>query len=159
MCIRDSTSVVGGGQQTVTFTCAGFAQDIHIAGLPTLHLDVSASMDGGQIFAELQDAETGLRLGHATMDIRYHAGGYDPQTVFPGQNLVMLMEFQALDVILPAGHGIKLVLTETGEDYLAPACGNSCPVSVMGGEFSFPHIERNGENVFVTPQGSEAANN
>ena len=47
------------------------------------------------------------------MDIRYHAGGYEPQTVFPGQNLVMLMEFQGMDVILPAGHGIKLVLTET----------------------------------------------
>jgi len=153
------TSVVGGGQQTVTFTCEGFTQDMHIAGLPTLHLDVSASMDGGQIFAELQDAETGLRLGHATMDIRYHAGGYDPQTVFPGQNLVMLMEFQGIDAMLPAGHGIKLVLTETGEDYLAPACGNTCPVTVNGGTFSFPEISRDGSNVFVTPQNSEAANN
>ena len=93
------------------------------------------------------------------MDIRYHAGGYDPQTVFPGQNLVMLMEFQGMDVILPAGHGIKLVLTETGEDYLAPACGNSCPVSVNGGTFSFPQIERDGSTVFVTPQSEEAANN
>ena len=153
------TSVVGGGQQTVTFTCEGFTQDMHIAGLPTLHLDVSASMDGGQIFAELQDAETGLRLGHATMDIRYHAGGYEPQTVFPGQSLVMLMEFQGIDAILPAGHGIKLVLTETGEDYLAPACGNTCPVNVNGGTFSIPQISRDGTNVFVTPQNSEAANN
>ena len=113
----------------------------------------------GQIFAELQDAETGLRLGRATMDIRYYAGGYDPQTVFPGQDLVMLMEFQALDVILPAGHGIKLVLTETGEDYLAPACGNSCPVTVNGGNFSFPQITRDGSTVFVTPQSEDAANN
>ena len=153
------TSVIGGGLQTVVFTCDGFSEDMHIAGLPTLHLDVSASMDGGQIFAELQDAETGLRLGHATMDIRYHAGGYDSQTVFPGQNLVMLMEFQGIDVILPAGHGIKLVLTETGEDYLAPACGNTCPVSVNGGTFSFPHIDRDGSNILVTPQSSEAANN
>ena len=116
-------------------------------------------MDGGQIFAELQDAETGLRIGHATMDIRYHTGGYDPQTVFPGQSLVMLMEFQGIDAILPAGHGIKLVLTETGEDYLAPACGNSCPVTVAGGTFSFPQIDRDGDTVFITPQSSEAANN
>ena len=153
------TSVIGGGQQTVTFTCEGFTQDMLIAGLPTLHLDVSASMDGGQIFAELQDSETGLRLGHATMDIRYHAGGYDPQTVFPGQSLVMLMEFQGIDAILPADHGITIVLTETGEDYLAPACGNSCPVTVDGGTFSFPHIDRNGDNSLVTPQNFEAANN
>jgi hypothetical protein len=116
-------------------------------------------MDGGQIFAELQDSETGLRLGHATMDIRYHAGGYDPQTVFPGQSLVMLMEFQGIDAILPAGHGMTIILTETGEDYLAPACGNTCPVTVDGGTFSFPHIVRNGDNILVTPQNSEAANN
>ena len=91
--------------------------------MPTLHLDVTAAFDGGQVFAELQDAETGLRLGHATMDIRYHAGGYEPQTVFPGQTLVMLMEFQGLDVVLPAGHGLKIVLTETGEDYLLQLVG------------------------------------
>jgi len=153
------TSVIGGGQQTVTFTCEGFTKDMLIAGLPTLHLDVSASMDGGQIFAELQDSETGLRLGHATMDIRYHSGGYDPQTVVPGQSLVMLMEFQGIDAILPADHGITIILTETGEDYLAPACGNSCPVTVDGGTFSFPHLVRNGDNILVTPQNSEAANN
>jgi predicted acyl esterase len=143
-------SVIGGGVSSVTITCDGFAEDVHIAGLPTLHLDVTAAFNGGQIFAELQDATTGLRLGHATMDIRYHAGGYDPQTVFPGQSLVMYMEFQGLDVLLPAGHGIKLVLTETGEDYLAPACGISCPVTVEGGTFSFPSIQRDDSTVLIT---------
>ncbi len=152
-------SVIGGGIQSVTITCPGFSDNIHIAGLPTLHLEVTASMDGGQIFAEMQDAVTGLRLGHATMDIRYYAGGYEPQTVLPGQSLVMLMEFQGLDVILPAGNGIKLILTETGEDYLSPACGNSCPVSVNGGVLSLPHIIRDGENILITPQSDEAANN
>ena len=43
-------SVIGGGIQSVTITCGGFEQDMHIAGLPTLHLDVTASFDGGQIF-------------------------------------------------------------------------------------------------------------
>ena len=66
---------------------AGFAQETHIAGLPTLHLDVTAAFDGGQVFAELQDAETGLRLGHATMDIRYHAGGYDHKPFSRGKHL------------------------------------------------------------------------
>ncbi len=152
-------SVIGGGLSTVTITCAGFAQETHIAGLPTLHLDVTAAFDGGQVFAELQDAETGLRLGHATMDIRYHAGGDEPQTVFPGQTLVMLMEFQGLDVVLPAGHGLKIVLTETGEDYLAPACGINCPVTVNGGTLSLPTIIRDGSSILATPQGEDAANN
>ena len=31
------------------------------------------------------------------MDIRYHAGGYDAQTVIPGEAITMLMEFQAID--------------------------------------------------------------
>ena len=157
-CATEGNSV-GIGQSGMTITCDGYSEDVHIAGLPTLHLDVTASWDGGQIFAELQDAETGMRLGHATMDIRYYQGGYEPTTVLPGQSLTMLMEFQALDVILPAGHGIKLVLSETGEDYLPPACGVSCPVFVNGGTFSFPEIERDGSTEFITPQGEDAANN
>jgi len=152
-------SVIGGGISTVEFNCQGFSEELHISGLPTLHLDVTPSYNGGQIFAELQDAETGLRLGHATMDVRYYAGGYEPQTVVPGQNLVMLMEFQGLDVVLPAGHGIKLVLTESGEDYLAPTCGTACPVTVSGGEFSIPTIIRDANRVLETPQSEEAANN
>mgnify|MGYP001574306150 CR=1 FL=1 len=154
-------SVAGGGAMSVTFECpALFAdQDAHLSGLFRLHLDVTAAMDGGQIFAEMQDAETGLRLGHATMDIRYHQGGSDPTTVLPGQTLTMLMEFQAIDANLPAGHGIRLVLTETGEDYLAPACGLLCPVTVNGGMLTVDHIARDGSNMLLTPQGEDAANN
>ena len=165
-CTQDGTrvggaSVIGVGLSTVTITCDSFSpdKDVHISGLTTLHLDVTAAMDGGQVFVEMQDAETGLRLGHATMDIRYYRGGSEPTTVTPGQSLVMLMEFQAIDAILPAGHGIKLVMTETGEDYLAPACGVSCPVTIQGGVMSVPHIDRDGSNVLITPQGEDAANN
>jgi hypothetical protein len=93
------------------------------------------------------------------MDIRYHQGGSDPTTVLPGQTLTMLMEFQAIDANLPAGHGIRLVLTETGEDYLAPACGLLCPVTVNGGTLTVDHIVRDGSNMLLTPQGEDAANN
>ena len=155
-------SVAGGGLQTVTVECPSFSdEDVHIAGLPTLHLQASPTYDGGQIFAELQDAETGLRLGHATMDVRYHAGGYEPQTVAPGSVVTMLMEFQGMDVILPAGHGIRVVMTETGEDYLAPACGLACPVHVLmeGSTLTLPVIDRDGSSAFLTPQSEDAANN
>lgn len=154
-------SVIGGGLSTVSIECAALNEqmDTQISGLLTLHLDVAAAMDGGQIFVEIQDAETGLRLGHATMDIRYHQGGSEPNTVFPGQSLTMLMEFQAIDAILPAGHGIKLLMSETGEDYLAPACGISCPITVNGGTLSIPHIYRDDATVLITPQGQDAANN
>ncbi|MDP6905892.1 MAG: hypothetical protein QF440_00555, partial [Candidatus Thalassarchaeaceae archaeon] len=147
--------VVGGGQ-SVTIDCPAMSENtnLHIAGLATLHMDVVATFDGGQVFVELQDAETGLRLGHATMDIRYYAGGYDAQTVLPSQQITLLMEFQAIDAILPAGHGLRFIMTDTGEDYLAPACGNACTVHVLPSlaTFELPVIDRDGSNVLITPQ-------
>ena len=128
---------------------------------PRLFYFLLLAMDGGQIFAELQDAETGLRLGHATMDVRYHAGGSEPQTAIPGQTITMLMEFQGMDVILPAGNGLRFVITDTGEDYLAPACGTACVVHVLPSMSTFeaPIIDRTNSEVLITPQSEEAANN
>ena len=37
--------------------------------------------DGGQIFATMYDATENLRIGHATMDVRYRDGGYEAKTV------------------------------------------------------------------------------
>ena len=154
--------VVGGGQ-TVTTTCSALSEteDILISGLIRLHLEAVATMDGGQIFAELRDSQTGIRLGHATMDIRYHAGGYEPQTVLPSEQVTMMMEFQAIDAILPAGHGINIVFTESGEDYLAPACGPSCTIHIIPSisQLSIPHIISDSGTVLITPQNPDAANN
>ena len=149
--------VVGGGQ-VVTVECPAMSNmDLHIAGLATLHLQAVPTFDGGQVFIEMQDAETGLRLGHATMDIRYHAGGYDAQTVIPGVAVTMMMEFQAIDAILPAGHGLLFIMSDQGEDYLAPACGNACTVHVLpsSSTLELPIIDRDGSNVLITPQPSE----
>jgi len=146
--------VVGGGQ-TVTIECPELStSDLHIAGLATLHISAVPTFDGGQVFVEMQDLETGLRLGHATMDVRYHAGGYDAQTVLPGQEITLLMEFQAIDAILPAGHGLRFVMSEQGEDYLAPACGTVCTVHVLPSmsTLELPIINRDGSNVLITPQ-------
>ncbi|MED5271303.1 MAG: hypothetical protein VX613_00265, partial [Candidatus Thermoplasmatota archaeon] len=129
----------------------------HISGLTSLHIPAIPTFDGGQVFIEMQDLETGLRLGHATMDVRYHAGGYDAQTVVPGQQITLLMEFQAIDAILPAGHGLKFILSEQGEDYLAPACGTACTVHVLPSmsTLEIPIIIRDGGNVLITPQIEE----
>ena len=146
--------VVGGGQ-IVTIECPELStSDIQISGLATLHIPAVPTFDGGQVFVEMQDLETGIRLGHATMDVRYHAGGYDAQTVLPGQQITLLMEFQAIDAILPAGHGLKFIMSEQGEDYLAPACGNACTVHVLPSmsTLELPIITRDGSNVLITPQ-------
>ena len=146
--------VVGGGQ-VVTVDCPSLSNsNLHISGLVSLHLLAVPTFDGGQIFIEMQDLETGLRLGHATMDIRYHAGGSDPQTVFPGQTVTMMMEFQAIDAILPAGHGLRFILSEQGEDYLAPACGPSCQIHVLpsSSTLEIPIIDRTNAPTLIVPQ-------
>ena len=146
--------VVGGGQ-TITVECPPLDElrDLHISGLPTLHLSAVPTFDGGQVFVEMQDAVTGLRLGHATMDVRYHAGGSEPQTVIPGSEVIMMMEFQAIDALLPAGHGLRFVLSDQGEDYLAPACGNLCTLHVLPSlsTFQTPIISRDGSQTIIAP--------
>ena len=167
-CVNDGAFVGGGapvvgGGQTLAVECPAMSdtEHLHIAGLATIHLSAVPTFDGGQIFVEMQDAETGIRLGHATMDVRYHAGGYDAQTVIPGEAITMLMEFQAIDAILPAGHGLRFILSEQGEDYLAPACGTTCTVHVLPSLsiVELPLIERTEADVLLTPQSEDAANN
>ena len=157
-------SVVGGvTQQSITLDCPVLSESetTHISGLVKLHLDTIAFFDGGQIFAEMQDTVTGMRLGHATMDIRYHAGGSEPQTVLPNDRVMMLMEFQAIDAVIPPGHGIRLVLSDSGEDYLAPLCGNACPIHVLSSTSNMiiPVINTDKSQMFITPQSADAANN
>ena len=128
-----------------TFEIAASDQDRFIAGLPTLHLNVRpGTCDGGQVFATMSDAESGLRIGHATMDVRYRDGGHDAKTVIPLTNYLMMMEFNPIDAIIPAGHAIKVELTETGEDYLpSPCAAIGMLVSLdASSTISLPLIER-----------------
>ena len=66
----------------------------------------------------------------------------------------MMMEFQAMDVLLPAGHGLRFVMSDQGEDYLAPACGPSCPVHVLPSSsiLEIPIIDRNTAPVLTVPK-------
>ena len=108
------------------------------------------------MFATMYDDENGLRLGHATMDLRYRDGGYGANAVLPGQNYLMLMEFNPMDVVLPAGHAIRVDLTESGEDYLPSPCALfGMGVSLdESSEIGLPLIDRpaGDPHWFVVPQ-------
>ncbi|MEE2812766.1 MAG: CocE/NonD family hydrolase [Candidatus Thermoplasmatota archaeon] len=123
MAIGEGTWVSASSSATILMD--ELTEDIHISGLPTLHLAVSArTCNGGQIFATMYSDLTGVRLGHATMDLRYRDGGYDAKPVIPLQSYTMLMEFNPLDVRLEAGDSIRIELTESGEDYLPSTCAS-----------------------------------
>ena len=144
-----------GGDQSIIVDCPdiNIDFDMHISGLATVHLSAVPSFDGGQVFIEMQDLVTGVRIGHATMDVRYHEGGSEPQTVTPGQEVTMMMEFQAIDALIPAGNGVRLIMTDTGMDYLAPACGNACVLHVLPSlsEMKLPLINRDAATVLSVP--------
>ena len=65
------------------------------------------------------------------------------------------MEFNPLDVIIPAGHCFRLELTETGMDYLPGPCASNAlgGLTINYGTFGMPIIDRpvDHDSWFLTP--------
>ena len=141
-----------GGNQRVSSISGGFEitleisdAPIHISGLPTLHTDVSTGLcNGGQLFVTMKDGESGLRLGHATMDVRYRDGGYESKPTASLSSYRMLMEFNPMDVIVPSGI-LTLQFSESGEDYIPSPCAVN-GLLVNSFDLGLPLIDRWGEH-------------
>ena len=138
----------------VNLSHPGFDNDVHISGMATLHVDVTASGDFGQIFATIYDDTDNVRLGHATMDIRYNEGGEEPGSlVVSGESVTMKMEFFAIDAFLPVGHALRIDLTGSGKDYLPPPCPveGQCTVDYQSVTLTLPISNTPEENYFNVP--------
>ena len=110
-------------------------EDLYFGGLPRLHVNVNTATLGGQIYALMEDCFEGtcIHIGHAIMDLRYHAGGSQVQTWTPVfEEITAVMEFFPMDVEVEAGHSIKLTLRSTGEDYLPSAASTLVTVVDSG---------------------------
>jgi len=133
-----TTTILPNGNFGPIYESEPFSEDIWISGLPRLHIDVSTATVGGQIYALLEDCSDAgecIHIGHAIMDLRYHAGGDQEQTWIPMfETINAKMEFFAMDVQIEAGHIIRLSLASTGEDYL-PASTSSV-VDISEGQYS-----------------------
>ncbi len=141
-----SDLMLSGGSLTVlpdassgpVWTSEPVESDLSLVGTPRLHVEVRTTTVGGQLYALLESCEseaTCIHVGHAIMDLRYHAGGDDIQTwAAPLASITALMEFMPLDATVPAGHHLRLSLKSTGEDYL-PATTSSI-VTVLEGDGS-----------------------
>ena len=101
---------------------------LYIAGVPRLHVDVTTATLGGQLYALLEDCneeDNCIHIGHAIMDLRYHAGGDEIQTWVPVvETINAKMEFMPLDAEIVEGNRIRVSLLAIGEDYL-PASTSS----------------------------------
>lgn len=87
------------------------------------------------------------------MDLRFHEGGNEGNTLAPGQTVLAKMEFFGMDVVVPEGDGIRLIITQTGEDYI-PSPVSTMPVSLSLGEesiLSLPSLDRECSDLFLPP--------
>ncbi len=128
------------------------ATGTRIAGLPLFHATVTPEGAGGLVYAELRDKTDDRRLGHAIMDLRYAAGGQTAAPVVPLQPLVANMEFFPLDVMVPAGHELELVLAAGGRDYMPSAITN--PVTIhadASSDLKLPIVQRDASSLFTPP--------
>ncbi len=153
--IAGTTTVLPDASSGPVWESEPLTADLYIAGLPRLHVEVSTASLGGQLYALLEDCDNQsncIHLGHAIMDLRYHAGGDDIQTWTPlVQSINAKMEFFAMDAEVEAGHVLRLTLRSTGEDYL-PASTSSV-VFVEEGTTSTLQLDTfdPAERVYFTP--------
>ena len=153
----------GGGSVTTTSTttldCGTMDEDFRIIGMPTLHMGARISVTcvppacSGHLFAELQRGSDGAHLGHAVMDLRFADGGKEGRVLLPGETVLAQMEFFAMDVVIPAGDSLILVITQTGDDYV-PSPVSTIPVTVFLDDrstLSLSTVTRTCEDLFLPP--------
>ncbi len=87
------------------------ANDTHLSGLPRVHVTVTPQGPAGHVAAWLYDvAPDGAAepIGWTMLNLRFADGGYEPQTVQPGEPIVARMEIQPLDAVIEEGHSVLL---------------------------------------------------
>ena len=156
----DECQIVG-GSDTITSSsslrvqCPEFDSQTRIVGTPTIHLEATISQfsTSGHLFVEMVQASTEMHLGHAVMDLRFHEGGKQGSTLLPGSTVIAKMEFFGMDVVVPEGDAIQLIISQTGEDYV-PSPVSTSPVTLsMGSEsvLSLPSVNRQCSDLFLPP--------
>ena len=156
----DECQIVG-GSDTITSSsslrvqCPEFDSQTRIVGTPTIHLEATISQfsTSGHRFVEMVQASTEMHLGHAVMDLRFHEGGKQGSTLLPGSTVIAKMEFFGMDVVVPEGDAIQLIISQTGEDYV-PSPVSTSPVTLsMGSEsvLNLPSVNRQCSDLFLPP--------
>ena len=154
-------AMVGPGYGPITFSYGPFENDTYIAGMPTLHLSATPhTTNNGHVFVEMTD-DNGIHLGHAVMDLRFHAGGRDGVVeIAPFTTVIAKMEFMPLDVFISSGETIHFTVTQTGEDYVpSPAAAGYFTVNWAASTLTLPLVERTCDDLFQAPMqnyGEEA---
>jgi len=141
------------GTNSIMMTYGPFENDTYIAGMPTFHMAVAPhTTNGAHGYLEMTD-DSGMHLGHAVMDYRFHAGGRDGQELLiPFSQVTGLMEFMPMDVFLEAGESIHITMTQTGSDYIpSPASVGSYSIDWSTATLTLPIVNRTCDQLFQAP--------
>jgi hypothetical protein len=146
-------AIMGSARGSISFSYGPFTEDVHLAGMPTIHVDVTPhTTNSGHIFIEMTD-DNGMHLGHAVMDLRFHAGGRDGNpSLVPFSSVTAMIEFLPMDVFLAAGESIHFTLSQTGEDYVpSPAAAGDYSINWDTGTLTIPLVDRTCDDLFQVP--------
>ena len=157
----DEFEVISGGTSVsstsqLVIQSSQLENETRIVGTPTLHIDATISVPfgtSGHLGVEMVLASSGMHLGHAVMDLRFHAGGKNGEVLTPGQTVNAKMEFFGMDVVIPAGDSIQLIITQTNEDYV-PSPVSLTPVTVdlsAASVFGMSTVQRDCSDLFLPP--------
>ncbi|MEC8997965.1 MAG: CocE/NonD family hydrolase C-terminal non-catalytic domain-containing protein, partial [Candidatus Thermoplasmatota archaeon] len=138
-----------------TIECPSFEGETRIVGTPTFHIEAQIGLlsTSGHLFVEMVRTSDEMHLGHAVMDLRFHAGGKEGQTLTPGSTVLAKMEFFGMDVVVPAGDGVSLLITQTGEDYVpSPVSTQAVTVSLDSASIlGLSSVNRTCSDLFLPP--------
>jgi putative CocE/NonD family hydrolase len=121
-----------------TFTSEASDERTHVAGSPTLHVDVTPQGATGHLTAVLFVVEDGERerIGWTQMDLRFHEGDREAEQVTPGERITARMQLQPMDAVVPEDARLELVLEQSTRGDQTPT-KPPAPVDVhVGGDAS-----------------------
>tara|TARA_B100000287_G_scaffold424858_1_gene470226 strand:- start:28 stop:1080 length:1053 start_codon:yes stop_codon:yes gene_type:complete len=151
--LSPSGSTMGSFSSDITFSYGPFNTSVFIAGMPTLHAEVTTQTpNSGHIFIEMTD-DSDIHLGHAVMDLRFHAGGRDGSpTLAPFTTVTAMIEFFPMDIYLEAGESIHFTVSQTGEDYVpSPAASGNYAINWAESTLTLPLVSRTCTDLFQSP--------
>ncbi|HUR25089.1 MAG TPA: CocE/NonD family hydrolase [Candidatus Thermoplasmatota archaeon] len=147
------------------FTLPPQEEDLLISGLPKVHVTVTPSGATGSVAAWLYSvapdgAET--RIGWTMINLRFADGTTEAKTVMPNQPILLRMEIQPMDAVVPAGHHLLLRIWEFYDDAGVQSRLPAVPPSSVtlgygmgiASALALPTIERPASAYFTPPQSN-----
>ncbi|MEA3191311.1 MAG: X-Pro dipeptidyl-peptidase [Thermoplasmata archaeon] len=157
-----------------------FPDGLHLSGMPQAKVPFKVTGEGGFLAAWLFDMDpkglvrspTIVRtliaegstvmtwkpagipvVGHAQMNLRFYAGGEEPQALQPGERYVAQVEFEPLEVHIPEGHRLALWLFQYPyPDHASATTPSDVVVSFDGdAQLLLPTLQLDPRTVFPVP--------